>query len=339
MDARARDAADQLVRLTRLVLRAGGVPPTLDDAPRAVRVLRHNGAELTAPERHVLGLIVAGRCTTRLASVLEVDEAVVADHLRAVLADFALPEEPPPPGPARVRRRGALTLLVVPCTATLLVGGAAAAVALQRPPERPAPTPHAVPRPHTGRHHAAHGPRAAAAGTATSARQGSDGGPATGGTTDPATGGGPLPSAPPGTAARPAPGRPPTGSPAFPARRGRRLPRGVATATSFWDAATARGARMSTRTVASPYWPLGTRVRISYRGRTAYGVVQDFGPAAWAVAQHDPPAILDLSEPMMARLTGRRVHAVPVRFEVLAWGRGPVYRASGPGRALAFRRS
>ncbi|RFU38234.1 hypothetical protein DZF91_28725 [Actinomadura logoneensis] len=93
---------------------------------------------------------------------------------------------------------------------------------------------------------------------------------------------------------------------------------------------------MSFRTVASPYWPLGTRVRVAYRGRRATGVVEDFGPAGWAVAQHDVPAILDLSEEMMRELTGRREHAVQVRFEVLSWGHGDVYRDSGPGHALAF---
>ncbi|WP_372442989.1 hypothetical protein [Actinomadura barringtoniae] len=116
------------------------------------------------------------------------------------------------------------------------------------------------------------------------------------------------------------------------------LPGGVATATSFWDPATARGARMSYATVASPYWPLGTRVQISYRGRSVVGVVQDFGPADWAIAQHEIPAIIDLSEAMMADLTGSREHAIEVRFQVLEWGRGDVYRASGPGYDLATGR-
>jgi len=96
---------------------------------------------------------------------------------------------------------------------------------------------------------------------------------------------------------------------------------------------------MSYATVASPYWPLGTRVQISYRGRTVEGVVQDFGPADWAIAQHEIPAIIDLSEAMMADLTGRREHAIEVRFQVLEWGKGDVYRASGPGYDLATGKS
>ncbi|POM22416.1 LuxR family transcriptional regulatory, chaperone HchA-associated [Actinomadura rubteroloni] len=303
MDARARDAADQLMLLTRLLLRADGVPPGVA-APRT-RVLRHNRAELTAAEQHVFGLLVAGRRTARLAALLEISERAVEDHLRALLGDFALPEAPVPAPPdvrrAR-RRRGMLALFAAPGATALIVAGGAAAFALQVP-EAEAPRPvRTGPLPD--------GTRSAAAAGYRPAR--------------------------PYASHRVSHGTSPRAS--YRAGRGARLPRGVATATSFWDAATARGARMSARTVASPYWPLGTRVRVSYRGRSAVGVVQDFGPAAWAVAQHAPPAIIDLSEPMMAALTGRRVHAVPVRFEVLAFGAGPVYRTSGPGHDLAFRR-
>lgn len=111
----------------------------------------------------------------------------------------------------------------------------------------------------------------------------------------------------------------------------RKLPAGVSTATSFWDGTTASGKPMSFETVASPYWPLGTRVRITYQGRSTVGVVQDFGPAEWAVAQHNPPAIVDLSEEMMAKLTGTRSNSVTVKFQVLRMGSGRVYRHSGTG--------
>ncbi|MBX6383887.1 MAG: hypothetical protein IRZ07_13080 [Microbispora sp.] len=116
------------------------------------------------------------------------------------------------------------------------------------------------------------------------------------------------------------------------------LPYGVATATSFWDAETASGKPMRYRTIASPYWPLGTKVRITYKGKSAIGVVEDFGPAEWAVAQHDIPAIVDLSEKMMADLTGVASNSVHVRFHVLKWGKGGVYRHSGTGYALAMGR-
>ncbi|MEU6425589.1 hypothetical protein ABZ860_06785 [Microbispora sp. NPDC046973] len=114
------------------------------------------------------------------------------------------------------------------------------------------------------------------------------------------------------------------------------LPSGVSTATSFWDAETASGRPMRYRTVASPYWPLGTKVRITYKGKSAIGVVEDFGPAEWAVAQHDIPAIVDLSEKMMADLTGVASNTVHVRFQVLKWGKGGVYRRSGTGYDLAM---
>ncbi|WP_344832806.1 hypothetical protein [Actinocorallia longicatena] len=117
---------------------------------------------------------------------------------------------------------------------------------------------------------------------------------------------------------------------------GRPLPSGIATATSFWDPLVTQNGRMTGKTVASPYWPLGTRVRITYRRRTVVGIVRDFGPAPWAVAQHPIPAIIDTAEPMMARLTGHRVDAVPVRFQVLSWGTGRSWLTSGPGYRLAM---
>ncbi|WP_147942270.1 hypothetical protein [Microbispora sp. CSR-4] len=114
------------------------------------------------------------------------------------------------------------------------------------------------------------------------------------------------------------------------------MPSGVATATSFWDAQTASGRPMRYRTIASPYWPLGTRVRITYKKKSAIGVVDDFGPTEWAVAQHDIPAIVDVSERMMADLTGVASNTVHVRFQVLKWGKGGVYRHSGTGYKLAM---
>ncbi|MEV7807384.1 hypothetical protein AB0O28_31000 [Microbispora sp. NPDC088329] len=116
------------------------------------------------------------------------------------------------------------------------------------------------------------------------------------------------------------------------------LPSGVSTATSFWDAETASGKPMRYKTLASPYWPLGTEVRITYKGKSTIGVVEDFGPAEWAVAQHDIPAIIDLSEKMMADLTGVASNTVHVRFQVLKWGKGGVYRRSGTGYDLAMGR-
>lgn len=113
------------------------------------------------------------------------------------------------------------------------------------------------------------------------------------------------------------------------------LPSGISTGTSFWDPSTASGKPMSFHTVASPYWPLGTKVKVTIGKKSAVGVVEDFGPAEWAVAQHDPPAIIDLSEEMMQYLTGVRSNSVPVKFQVLEMGKGPVYRHSGTGYDMA----
>ncbi|WP_157419818.1 RlpA-like double-psi beta-barrel domain-containing protein [Actinomadura kijaniata] len=311
----AREAADQLVRLTRLVVRADDPPePPTDTAAgrRDTRVLRHNQAELTARERHVLGLIVRGWYTARLAELLELPERSVQEHLRRLLEEFdAPPPVAPASGPDRPGRRSTVTLLVAPITGSVLAGCAAAAFALQAPPP------------------ASRAPQAGAAWQNGAVRQA-----------------GAARHAPVADALSPlaAFGATPRGrSGAYsglrlPDHPDNGLPRGVATATSFWDPATARGARMSYDTIASPYWPLGTRVRVSHGGRSVVGVVEDFGPADWAIAQHEVPAIIDLSEKMMAHLTGSRVHAVKVRFQVLGWGRGDVYRLSGPGHGLAFGR-
>ncbi|MCO5993447.1 septal ring lytic transglycosylase RlpA family protein [Actinoallomurus rhizosphaericola] len=113
------------------------------------------------------------------------------------------------------------------------------------------------------------------------------------------------------------------------------LPTGVSTATSFWDPSTASGKPMAYETIASPYWPLGTKVKVTYNGKSEIGIVEDFGPAEWAVAQHNPPALIDLSEKMMKHLTGTASNSITVKFQVLELGKGPVYRHSGTGYATA----
>ena len=118
-------------------------------------------------------------------------------------------------------------------------------------------------------------------------------------------------------------------------KRAAALPGGISTGTSFWDRQTASGKPMSYHTLASPYWPLGTKVKVTIGKKSAVGVVEDFGPAEWAVAQHNPPAIIDLSEEMMQYLTGTRSNSVPVKFQVLEMGHGPVYRHSGTGYDMA----
>jgi hypothetical protein len=116
------------------------------------------------------------------------------------------------------------------------------------------------------------------------------------------------------------------------------LPSGTSTGTSFWDPETASGRSMRYETIASPYWPLGTEVKITYKGRSIIGVVDDFGPAEWAVAQHSPPAIIDLSEKMMSDFTGVRQNSIPIKFQVLKWGKGRHYVDGGTGYDLAMGR-
>ncbi|MBW8487118.1 hypothetical protein [Actinomadura parmotrematis] len=305
MNTSAREAADQLVRLTRLVVRAEVLPDDGRWDGRAGagpedgggdRILRHNQVTLTALEQQVMGLIVQGRYNGRLAGLLDIPPRVVEDHLAALLRDFG--GRPgaaavPAPEPRRGGRRGTLTLLLAPITASILVGGAAAAFALQAPQDAP---------------------RAARRAPATDALS---------------------PLAAYGASVQ---GGLQLRLPADVEASEDRLPRGLSTATSFWDRSTSRGAPMSYATIASPYWPLGTRVRITYGGRSTEGIVQDFGPAEWAVAQHRVPAIIDLSEKMMADLTGSARNTVLVRFQVVRWGRGEVYRVSGTGYRLAFGR-
>jgi hypothetical protein len=96
------------------------------------------------------------------------------------------------------------------------------------------------------------------------------------------------------------------------------LPTGVSTGTSFWDAETASGKPMSYETIASPYWPLGTKVKIMYGNKSAIGVVED------------------LSEKMMQYFTGVRSNSVTIKFQVLQMGNGPVYRHAGTGYDTAM---
>jgi hypothetical protein len=140
----------------------------------------------------------------------------------------------------------------------------------------------------------------------------------------------------PHSSSRPKPKKKAAKKPVKKAAPKKKLPSGVSTATSFWDPETASGKPMSYKTLASPYWPLGTRVRITYHGKSATGVVEDFGPAEWAVAQHSPPAIIDLSEKMMKDLSGSRGNSVPVKFQVLSMGKGNRYVHSGTGYDLAM---
>lgn len=103
-----------------------------------------------------------------------------------------------------------------------------------------------------------------------------------------------------------------------------------ARASSYWGAVTASGKTMTARTIASPYLPLGTEVEIRYKGKTAVGTVWDFGPADWVMAA-DPTRFLDIAEPMMAELTGKKANLISVDYRITRYGTGRIYR---PGAAM-----
>jgi DNA-binding CsgD family transcriptional regulator len=304
MSTRSQEAADQLVRLIRFVVRLEGGDGSLSDpVSEGFRTLRHNGVELTDREQQVLGPLLEGKYDRLLAERLQVPEREVAEHLRDVRRRFEGPSTvvmEAPTATATVPERRArlgvpLALSVAALAGGVLVGWTSAAVVNTGEPAAA----QRVPQVHQATE--ALNPLAAFGVV------GDNG-----------------------------------GRPAFwapdPGERRSLLPNGVATATSFWDRRTSGGEPMSYQTLASPYWPLGTRVKITYNMVSTIGVVEDFGPADWAVAQHDIPAIVDISEVMMADLTGERRNSVHVAFEVLQWGSGEVYRGSGPGYRLATSR-
>lgn len=95
----------------------------------------------------------------------------------------------------------------------------------------------------------------------------------------------------------------------------------------------ASGIRPHTGSISSPYWPMGTKVTMGFGNKTMSGLtVEEFGPAAWAIAQHSPPAIVDLGY-MTAAAAGH--HDGVANFTVNSWGGGSSYRHGGPGYELA----
>jgi len=104
----------------------------------------------------------------------------------------------------------------------------------------------------------------------------------------------------------------------------------TARASSFTGLLTASGRPMSGDTIASPYLPLGTKVSVTYNGKTVNGTVWDFGPADWVMKQ-DPTRFLDLSTTMMKTLTGKADNLITVQYTVTHYGTGRIYR---PGSAM-----
>jgi hypothetical protein len=115
---------------------------------------------------------------------------------------------------------------------------------------------------------------------------------------------------------------------------------GTTTSSYFWDdgsgingdtGAPASGKPMQKGAFASPSWPMGTKVRVTYEGRSLTGFVGDRGPG-------DPShqgVMLDLDtytfrhlvdgkQPESKYDTGTpQGHLKDVKWEVLKWGDGP----------------
>ena len=104
----------------------------------------------------------------------------------------------------------------------------------------------------------------------------------------------------------------------------------TARASSFTGLLTASGRPMSGDTIASPYLPLGTKITVTYNGKTVNGTVWDFGPADWVMKQ-DPTRFLDLSTTMMKTLTGKADNLITVNYTVTHYGTGRIYR---PGHMM-----
>jgi phage-related protein len=76
--------------------------------------------------------------------------------------------------------------------------------------------------------------------------------------------------------------------------------------THFWDdfQPTASGRKMDSRTIASSYIPLGSKLTVGYKNKTLKGTIWDLGPAKFVYDRHPGIAVLDLATPMMKDLTG-----------------------------------
>ncbi|WP_245623353.1 septal ring lytic transglycosylase RlpA family protein [Spirillospora albida] len=127
---------------------------------------------------------------------------------------------------------------------------------------------------------------------------------------------------------------------------------GTTTASYFWDdgsgvrgdtGAPASGKPMRKGMFASPSWPMNTKVRVSYRGRSVDGFVGDRGPGApsWTgimldLDTHTFRHLYDGGTPRSRYDAGVPAgHLKGLRYEVLEWGSGP--GAKGAPRPFGSR--
>ena len=107
---------------------------------------------------------------------------------------------------------------------------------------------------------------------------------------------------------------------------------GTAFATYYWDGnvPTASGRRMDSTTIASPTWPLGTKVSMAVNGRKpVVGTVWDFGPADWVVHRNNNKQMIDLATPLSAKLFGGASNGM-VQYKILSKGTGRSYKGRSP---------
>lgn len=123
-------------------------------------------------------------------------------------------------------------------------------------------------------------------------------------------------------------------------------------ASYFWDdgsgingdtGAPASGKKMQKGGFASPMWPMGTKVKVTYKGRTVTGEVIDMGPGRPAETKKDP-VLLDLDtytfrylydgkKPKSKYNAGVSAGHIRVKAEVIKWGTGRSYK----GRSKTWR--
>lgn len=123
------------------------------------------------------------------------------------------------------------------------------------------------------------------------------------------------------------------------APKSRALLTGTTTASYFWDdgsgvngdtGAPASGRPMQKGMFASPSWPLLTKVKVTYKGRSVIGFVGDRGPGAPShrgimldLDTYTFRYLLDGGRPESRYSSGTgEGHLERVRYEVLAWGKG-----------------
>ncbi|POM22985.1 hypothetical protein BTM25_51910 [Actinomadura rubteroloni] len=115
---------------------------------------------------------------------------------------------------------------------------------------------------------------------------------------------------------------------------------GKTTASYFWDdgsgvngdtGAPASGKPMQKGMFASPSWPMNTKVKVSYQGRSVTGFVGDVGPGEPShrgvmldLDTYTFRHLVDGKKPASKYVTGTDAgHIEGVKYEVLKWGHGP----------------